>query len=57
MERAANEDIESNKLGKPAVAKLKILSQVIDVLQKSVSFRLQHLPWLTFLRRIILDNL
>lgn len=34
MERAAADDQESNKTGKPAVAKLRMLSQVVDVLQK-----------------------
>ncbi|KAF8322619.1 hypothetical protein DL93DRAFT_2071491 [Clavulina sp. PMI_390] len=34
MELAALEDQESNKKGQPAVAKLKILQDVVDVLQK-----------------------
>jgi hypothetical protein len=37
MELAALEDQEANKNGKPALAKLRMLQDVMDVLQKYVS--------------------
>lgn len=36
MELAALDDQEANKNGRPALAKLRMLQEVMDVLQKSV---------------------
>jgi hypothetical protein len=47
MEFAALEDQEANKNGKPALAKLRMLQDVMDVLQKYLSFVAPGVPFLT----------
>jgi len=38
MLRAADEDVEENNLGRPALNKLRLLPKVVDLMQKCVAF-------------------
>lgn len=44
MLRAADDDVEENNLGRPALNKLRMLPKVVDLMQKCVACR--FLGWL-----------